>query len=191
MCPAEKGVANVLEQGVHLARHYKHRSVGKPLDVIAKEDDVTQKTVRRSVMLIDRYNALVNVESMVRSEARLVMVTATLQEAAIKRALTANKIIRDSDGKEIEELTEPDHDIQIKAIAAVTDKSKAITPKGGGINLNVGVNNSNSGPAIPATVITFEDRVREIQRRRDEQRQIPAASEVTDVEAAELDSRDV
>jgi len=189
---AKEKVANVLEQGVHLARHYRHRSVGKPLDIIAKEDGVTEVTVRRSVMLIDRYNSLINTESMIRSEARIVMVTSTLQEEAIKSALTAKKIIRDQDGKEIKRLTEPDHEIQLKAVDVVTDKAKAATPKGPGINLNVGVNNSSPGPAIPATVITFEDRVREIQRRRNnEQHQIPAASEATEAEAVELDSRDV
>jgi hypothetical protein len=163
---------------IHRLRYTKHKVMGMSPEDISEEEGVSVEIVRRSIRRIELQNSFTSIDALESSQIGVILHHKELEKAAISGALQAEKKVYAEAGEHAGEViaVEPDHEIRLQAVNALTRKSEAVISlhtKSGGISVNtnigVGVSNSSSG-------ITFEDKLREIQRKR-EMQQLPSGVE--------------
>ena len=145
----------------------KNKSLGLSAEEIAKEEKVKPDAVRRSISDVEAYHALFNLKEMEAGQNEVLILNQRLETLAINSGLTAETIIRDKDGKII--AREPDHELRLKSVQLMISLVEALESrnKGGGGNQTVQV--GISLPQATAGAQSFEDRLREISKKRSEE----------------------
>lgn len=158
-----KNTRALANHSVHFQRWEKNKG-GKSIDEIAKEESVTPETVRRSLESVQLYRQRNTHENL---NISLIEVLREVKHdilGAIQRGLNANVVFEENGKKR----TEPDHNIQLKAVAEVRQLATVVQPKGGGPQVTVGVAVSGQPTRVASTgYIGMEDRLREIRQLRD------------------------
>jgi hypothetical protein len=151
-----------LSRTIHKSR-WDRAQQGLSVEEIAKEDGVRKQSIEASLRLVEMFRLTCAPSELELRQVETMMVIADQDQAALTRALNASHKIYDAKGKKIG--VEPDFPIQMEAVKEVTKRTEILVgKKGGGAGVNVNVQN-NVG-VLGRSVVTFEDRLREIQQRR-------------------------
>jgi hypothetical protein len=151
-----------LSRTIHKSR-WDRAQQGLSTEEIAKQDKVSKVVIDRSLRMVEMFRLTCAPSEVELRQAETMMVIADQDEAALVRALNAHHKIYDSKGKKVG--VEPDYAVQTDAMKIVTQRTEILMgKKGGGAGVNVNVQN-NVG-VLGRSVVTFEDRLREIQQRR-------------------------
>jgi hypothetical protein len=167
---------------IHRARYAKKTALGMSVEEISKEERVSIETVARSIRDVEVHNSMFGVESLEQSGIEVILAQKELEKNVLAEALTAEKIIYSEAEDTLGEIlaTEPDHDVRLRAFDAVTKRTAAVLSrhsKGGvTVNTNVGV-----GVVDAANGLSYEERLREVLRRRDPVSDGLPAGDVIDV----------
>jgi hypothetical protein len=150
---------------VHRNRYIRHEILGVPIEEIAKEDNVGLETVARSIEAVKIQKHYVGLDSLEASESEIVVNLKTMKQKAIERALDAERKVYVQTGPQAGEVlaTEPDHEVQLKAVETITEITKAVLSrhaKGNSQTVNVGV-----GVGVSNSFTSFEDRLRDVKKR--------------------------
>ena len=141
---------------------------GMAIEEVAKQDHVKKQSVELSIRLVELYRVSCSPSEVEVRQAETLMVLADEDAASIKRGLNATVPVFDDKGKKVSET--PDHVVQLEASREYGRRLEMIIPKrgggGGGNNVNVNLNTQNNVGVLGRGVVTFEDRLREIQHRR-------------------------
>lgn len=155
---------------VHQMRYVKNKVLAMSTEQIAKEENVGVVSVQRSISQVEAYRALSTADETEISQTEIVLFNKDIEKLALRRALMAETVTED--GKRI-----PDFDRQLHASEILTDKAKnvmdanakkvaaaatAAAAQGSGTNVNI--TNVNSSGSIG--IATFEDRLREVKKKR-------------------------
>jgi hypothetical protein len=172
----------------HRSRYFRYRRENVPIEEIAKADGVGIRVVRQSIAFMSDYYELNTEEELKTATIELIRSISKLEKKAIEDALVATKPIHDEESGDILRI-EPDHAVRLEAIAVNTKRIEALLAKRGGfgtqVNLGVGVNVNQSGGVTQGG--TFENRLREIQQKRDEFLLNPPEPEEVEAEYEEGD----
>lgn len=175
---------------LHHLRYVKNKILGVSTELIAKEEGVDEKYVLRSISQVEAYNAMNTMDDLRISQVEVVLFNAKLEKAALHSALQAETKILNDKGKVI--AREPNHEIRLKGVEMMTEISKNLimaearsnSPSGTNVQVNVG------GMGTTVGIATFEDRLREVKKKRSEleQKNPPALppQEPIDVEVEEI-----
>lgn len=134
---------------------------------LAKEEGVDERYIQQSIAKVEAYRALNTLEELEASQVEVVLFNKDLEKLAIRGALQAVTEIRDDKGKVIGK--SPDHETRLKGVevlAKITDnligaKAKP-TQANNQTNVNVFAGPGGGGVGIA----TFEDRLREVKKKR-------------------------
>ncbi len=153
-----------LSRTIHKSRWDRARQ-GLSIEEIAKQDNVQKETVDLSLRMVELFRLTCAPSELELRQIETMMVIADQDESALSRALNAHHNVYDSKGKKVG--VEPDYTVQGEAMKEVTKRTEILIGKknggtGGGVNVNV----QNNVGVLGRSVITFEDRLREIQQRR-------------------------
>lgn len=153
-----------LSNTIHKSRWDRARQ-GLSTEEIAKQDNVQKTSVENSLRLVELFRLTCAPSELEIRQTETLMVIADQDEKALSRALNAHHNVYDSKGKKVG--VEPDYAVQGKAMEEVTKRTEIlIGKKGGGTGAGVNVNVQNNVGVLGRSVVTFEDRLREIQQRR-------------------------
>lgn len=153
---------------VHRVRYAKNKILGMSTEQLAREEGIDEKYIKKSIAMVEAFRAMVTIEDLEASQVEVVLFNKDLEKIALRDALQAKTTIFSNDGKKISE--EPNHEIRlsaVKEIREITDSligSKNKGGGGGGNNVNVNVLNAPGGSGVG--IATFEDRLREVKRKR-------------------------
>jgi hypothetical protein len=152
---------------LHRYRFARHKVLGTPIEDIAKEDGVKVSTIESSIRDTEARNAMYSLDALEASQTEVVMFNKDLEKMALHDSLQAEKKIYAESGEHVGQViaSEPDYDVRLQASQIITEKTKAIISrhvKGTSVSTQVNVVNSNN----PSTN-TFEDRLREVLKRRE------------------------
>ena len=154
------------------SRFYRFHELGMSKADIAREDGVGIAAVDLSLMRVRAHRARYNSAAVIASQSKLILETAELEKAALAAALQATTMEQtgvDDEDKPVFEPV-PNHQIRLQASEIITEKVAAIQPKGNGksinVQTNVGVVSQPQGPAAPPRGLTVEERLRELQAKR-------------------------
>ena len=140
---------------------------------IAKQDNVSELTVQRSVERFDVFQSLFTEDQLQRQIIQMSMNLMTEEEESLRLQLRAVK--RDTEGTPlVDENAQPLPDFETRKLAhdTITKRLEAVQKKGGGLSITTGVAVGNQPAVVEHTTIgssgrfAFEERLREIQRRR-------------------------
>lgn len=149
-----------LSRTIHKAR-WDRAQQGMSTEEIAKQDNVTKTAVEHSLRMVEMFRLTCAPSEVEVRQAETLMVLADQDEAALTRCLNARHNVYNASGKKVG--VEPDLPIQLEAVKEVTKRTEVlIGKKNTGTTVNV---NQNVG-VLGRSVVTFEDRLREIQQRR-------------------------
>jgi hypothetical protein len=185
--PEEVGKLALPPFSRHRSRYIRHRRENVPIEEIAKSEGVGVAVIKKSILMMDAYYDLNTEEELKTATIELIRQVAPKEKKAIEEALEATRPIHDKETGEIIRI-EPDHDVRIAAMVANTKRIEALLAKKGfgtQVNLGVGVNVSQSGGVTQGG--TFENRLREIQKKRDEFLIAPPEPEEVEPEYGEED----
>ena len=151
-----------LSRTIHKSR-WDRAQQGLSAEDIAKEDGVKKSTIEQSLRLVELFRLTCAPSELEIRQIETMMVIADQDEAALIRALNAHHQVYDDEGKKVG--VEPDYVAQAEAFKEVTKRVEILSgKKGSGVTVNNNVQN-NVG-VLGRSVVTFEDRLREIQQRR-------------------------
>src|SRR5271156_5827308 len=149
------------------------------IEEIAKQDKRSVLTIEQSIRLVEAQAQIYGVNALEVSTIEVISSAKELEKQALKEALVAEKNIYADNGPNAGQViaSEPDHDIRLKAVSEITEKTKAVISrhtKGNTqttqVNVGVGVGVHTDGAT------NFESRLREIvKKRHTEQPELPAA----------------
>lgn len=153
-----------LSRTIHKSRWDRARQ-GLSIEEIARQDNVQKETVDLSLRMVELFRLTCAPSELELRQIETMMVIADQDESALSRALNAHHNVYDSKGKKVG--VEPDYTVQGEAMKEVTKRTEILIGKknggaGGGVNVNV----QNNVGVLGRSVVTFEDRLREIQQRR-------------------------
>jgi hypothetical protein len=160
---------------IHFDRHALNKS-GKSIEEIAVMEGVKPEAIRRSIETVEMYRHRNTADTMNQSLISVVQRLETKILGALERGLNAVTDVH-SNGK-VEK--QPDHAIQIKAVAEVRQLAQVVQPKASPqVNVGVGVG-INSQPTRVATgsYVGMEDRLREIRKLRENQKTIEGRTDI-------------
>jgi hypothetical protein len=162
---------------VHRLRFAKNKLLGMSVEQLAKDEGIEERYIRQSIEKVEAYRALNTLEELEASQVEVVLFNRDLEKLAIRGSLTAVTEVRDDKGKILYKL--PDHETRLKGVevlAKITDnligaKARAVN-SGSTTNVNI-LNAGNSGGV---GIATFEDRLREVKKKRAqlEEQNLPA-----------------
>lgn len=147
---------------------YARSESGMSLEEIAKADKVAIATVEESVNMVRAQNKIFGIEALEASTIEIIQANKALEKQALSDALLAERYVYghgDNAGEVV--ASEPDHDIRLRAVSEITEKTKAVMAKhakGNSTNVQVGV-----GVGVGVTnndPTNFETRLRDIQKKR-------------------------
>src|ERR1700752_3787886 len=155
-----------LSRTIHKAR-WDRLQQGMTIKEIAHMDHVGEDAITNSIRLIEIYRISCSPPEGEMRQAETVMALSNYDEEALKRALTAMRPVFDSKGRKIGQT--PDFVTRLEASREYTKRIELVIGKrdasrGAAAPPNINVQN-NIG-LLNGAVITFEDRLREIQQRR-------------------------
>jgi hypothetical protein len=162
---------------------------GESIEEIAKKDGITEVRVKQSIETVEVYEKMLSEELLRKQQIALIYSLAKKEFDVTMERLEAMKEGRAVDGSLIPHLTVPDQEMRDKTSRTITDRMRVVLPQGGG-GVNIQQNfRGAAGTGIGLTdVVTFEDRIRSIQARRQEQLAITAAAESIEDESLELET---
>jgi hypothetical protein len=152
-----------LSRTIHKSR-WDRAQQGMSTEEIAVQDKVNKTTVDASLRLVEMFRLTCAPSEVELRQAETLMVIADQDEAALTRALNARRGVYDSKGKKVG--VEPDYPVQLDALKEVTKRTEILIGKKGGGPGGTTVNVQNNVGVLGRSVVTFEDRLREIQQRR-------------------------
>ena len=173
---------------IHSMRHAKNKVLGQSIEAIAKEEGVGEQTVRMSIARVEAYHAIYTVDELKTGEIEVVLFNHEVKKMALHEALTAENKIYSVGGELVDKV--PDHDTRLRAVEILAKVANNImgtaikflpNPSSSQVNVNVLAGGGSAGIVIA----TFEDRLREVQKKRLERGQnnaLPASTEAIDVE---------
>lgn len=156
--------ANITVSPKHWSRFTRFKREGMALEEIAAQDNVKPDTIRSSIMTVEAYRSIYGLDQMNMAQMQTLIDVRELEKEAVISGLTATKLAM-VDGKQKEV---PDHDARNATIHELTEKVKAMQPKVGprtSVNVGVGIS-SPAAQAAPGSTFSYEDRLREINRKR-------------------------
>lgn len=172
-----------ISRTIHKSR-WDRAQQGMSAEEIAIQDKVKKVTIEQSLRMVEMFRLTCAPSEVELRHAETLMVLADQDEAALSRALNARHVIFDSKGKKVG--VEPDYTVQLDAVKEITKRTEVLTGKKGGQG-GVNVNVQNNVGVLGRSVVTFEDRLREIQQRRG---LIPIEASTVPEDSAEQDSLD-
>lgn len=179
----------VVQNPIHRRRWRFHRVDGLPIAKIAKDEGVDYATVKESIDLVDLYKDIHTIEEVNAAQSAVILANSKKEEEVLRDALDATMPVEvlDADGNKTTDWV-PDRKTQLEAIDTITRKLHAIQPKAAhSTSVQVGVGIADARQIPPG----FEERLREITSRRQEERALkppeyePAALEPPPVEVTE------
>lgn len=148
----------------HWSRFTRFKREGMALEEIAAQDNVKTDTVRSSIMTVEAYRSIYGLDQMNMAQMQTLIDVRELEKEAVVSGLMATKrIMVDGQQKDV-----PDHEARNATIHELTEKVKAMQPKVGprtSVNVGVGIS-SPAVPPPPGSAFSYEDRLREINRKR-------------------------
>lgn len=156
---------------VHKLRYAKHKIQGMSIEDIAKEEKVSEHTIRDSIFKVESYRAICNFNEVEAVESEILLSTKDLRKLALESALRAVRTIRNEKGKLI--CQEPDHDTRMRAIEASVRSLEALARRYSttkiqqNTQLNLGVGVSVAGKRV--SFETLLQKVRESQKDSEEE----------------------
>jgi hypothetical protein len=175
---------------IHRVRYVKNKSLGMSTEQIAREEGISERFIKQSIASVEAFKALTTLEELESSQVEVVLFNKDLEKLALRNALQAKTVIyNEATGKKISE--QPNHEIQleaVKVIADITDNlvgSKKGVPAGGS---TTNVNILNAPGSAGVGIATFEDRLREVKRKRGllEQNNPSSSDSDSEIEAEEF-----
>lgn len=167
----------------HRLRFVKNKLLGMSTEQIAKEEGINEKYIKQSIAKVESYRALHTLDELEASQVEVILFNKDLQKIAIRNGLQATTQIilkeKDAEGNENEKIVEvKDVGMQLRTvevIAKMTDNlmgSRARSLPQQTTNVNI----LNAGGGTGVGIATFEDRLREVKRKRGqlEQQALPA-----------------
>jgi hypothetical protein len=168
---------------IHRVRYVKNKSLGMSTEQLAREEGISERFIKQSIAAVEAFKALTTLEELESSQVEVVLFNKDLEKLALRNALQAKTITRDDKGKKVAE--EPNHEIQLEAVKVIADitdnlvgsKYKSVPT---GSTTNVNILNAPGGAGVG--IATFEDRLREVKRKRGllEQNNPPMSSSESD-----------
>ena len=147
---------------------YARFKAGQSPEEIALQDKISIARVKASIRAVEIQNSLYGLDALEVSQSEIVMYNKERQKIAISEALVAEKKVYAEQGEFVGEViaTEPDHETRLQAVGELRQIVAALGVRHSkGPSQNINLNQSltmNTG-----TLVTFEDRLREIKKRRD------------------------
>jgi len=161
--------------GVHLMRHGLHK-LGKTVEEIAAEQNVSERVIRRSIAIVDMYRLNNTPEVLNAGMIDSILGRKKKLDTALDNGLSATILGRE--GTRI-----PDHKTQLQAVDKVIKLVKEMQPKpASGRNLNVNVNQQTGVHQAVVSTETpftgFEERLRSVRAKIDQRNQLPPPESV-------------
>jgi hypothetical protein len=176
----------VSPNSLHRLRYVKNKVLGLSIEQIAKEEKVKEENILRSISLVESYYAMNTMEELRASQVEVVLFNAELEKAALCSALQAEtKIFHEKTGKLISR--EPNYDVRLKGVEMLVEIGKNLITADARSNApsnNTQVNVNVAGGSTVG-VATFEDRLREVRKKR-EALPTPPLENVIEAEIEEL-----
>jgi hypothetical protein len=153
---------------LHRWRHARYKS-GMSVEDIAKQDKKTILTIEESIRMVEAQAQIYGIAALESSTIEIVSHVKDLEKQALTEALLAEKNVYAHAGDNVGEViaSEPDHEIRLKAVSEITEKTKAVMSrhaKGNTqttqVNVGVGVGVHTGGAT------NFESRLRDIVKKR-------------------------
>src|SRR5208337_106874 len=176
---------------IHRLRYVKNKSLGMSTEQISREEGIQEKYIKQSIAAVEAFKALTTLEELESSQVEVVLFNKDLEKLALRNALQAKTVIyNEKTEKKVSE--EPNHEIQleaVKVIADITDNLVGSKYKGvpaGGSTTNVNILNAPGSAGVG--IATFEDRLREVKRKRGllEQTNPSSSDSDSEIEAEEF-----
>jgi len=160
---------------LHFSRYVRVKS-GLAVEDIAKRDGVSVETVQESIRWVEQYRARNTVDHANEATVAAILENKQNISSALTNGLTATYETQDKDGKKV---SVPDVSLQLQALDRVSDLLGTVQPKParGGINVGVGVGvgmGIRTKPGSSIQYMGFEDRLREVRRKRAEAAALPS-----------------
>ena len=153
---------------IHRVRYVKNKTLGMSTEQIAREEGIQEKYIKKSIADVEAFKALTTLEELESSQVEVVLFNKDLEKLALRNALQAKTVIyNEKTGKKISE--EPNHEVQLEAVKVIADITDNLvgSKKGfpaGGSTTNVNILNAPGSAGVG--IATFEDRLREVKRKR-------------------------
>ena len=175
---------------IHRVRYVKNKTLGMSTEQIAREEGIQEKYIKKSIADVEAFKALTTLEELESSQVEVVLFNKDLEKLALRNALQAKTVIyNEKTGKKISE--EPNHEIQLEAVKVIADITDNLvgSKKGlpvGGSTTNVNILNAPGSAGVG--IATFEDRLREVKRKRGllEQTNPSSSDSDSEIEAEEF-----
>ena len=163
-----KDIVALSASSVHFNRYFRNKS-GKSIEEIAREEDVTERIVRKSVQTVEMFRQQHTAEHLNEIVIGMLLNRAQDIDAALQQAANAVEEIEVERNGKTTTVKIPDHATRLEAVDKYTELAKTVQPKvGPSIKVGVGIQTQvASGPYVG-----MEDRLREIRKKRQEQPQI-------------------
>ena len=135
---------------------------GMSIEEVAKQDKVGKDVIERSIRCVELYRVSCSPNEVEVRQAETLIALADDDEASIRLSLNAMHDVYDDKGKLIGQV--PDYQVRLEASKVYTERLEKILPKrnvpaGNNVNVNLQTNVGVLGRGV----VTFEDRLREIQ----------------------------
>ena len=158
-------MSDINKNPAHYKRYLRYKS-GESPEEIAKEEGVSVETIMKSVRAVDVYRQMHGVGALEETAIHSIMKNEEAARHAVASGLKAKLVIRDpTTMKKIG--TEPDHATQLEAARIHEESKKHIFERHKSPSTQIGVAvNTNIAPTIAEKGHSFEERLREIDRRR-------------------------
>jgi hypothetical protein len=153
---------------LHRWRHARFKS-GMSIEDIAKQDKKTTGTIEESIRTVEAQAQIFGIAALESSTIEVVSHVKDLEKQALTEALLAEKNVYAHTGDNAGDViaSEPDHEIRLKAVSEITEKTKVVMSRHAKghtqttqVNVGVGVGVHTDGAT------NFESRLREIVKKR-------------------------
>lgn len=164
--------------GIHHLRYVRNKVLGMSIEKIAEEDGVDEKYIKKSISQVEAYHAMNTMDDLKTSQVEVVLFNAEMEKLAIHNALQAEDKVYSPEGELLDR--RPNHEIQLAAVKVVKDIAESLLGSSAKVPLLPSTNttqvNIMTGGSTGIGIATFEDRLREVKRKRTEQNILPASS---------------
>lgn len=165
---------------IHKSRYDRFQN-GMKKDAIAAQDNVKLRSVEESIRMVELFRISCSPNELEIRTIETLLNLADMDQEALVRAMKATRNIYNANGKKIG--SEPDYQVQLEASKEYTRRMEAVIgKKQSGTSVSVQTNVGVLGPSV----ITYEDKLREIQSRRGlanveaTERALPSGSDAID-----------
>lgn len=158
---------------IHHSRYIRKR-IGIEVAEIAKADKVTIETVQKSINMVEAYRACHTIEFVNEAIMGLIMENTGPVSKAIAGGLGAKLELEGAKGQKV---TVPDHAMRMRAVDSFTKLVETVQPKAktGGVSVSVQQTAAALAAAPTETsLLGFEDKLKVIRRKIQEQEALPS-----------------